>query len=113
MVNSCNSRSPILLDTPEGASANPVIEINDSGGHSRHHVRRRRHDSTEDVIIADSPKRARMDVPVIDLTSDNEEDYPTTENDTERYCTVQDNSFIPIYGSAGVTVVVCTCLSPL
>ena len=82
MVNSCNSRSPILLDTPErpnGASGNTsVIEIPDSG--ERSHPRRRRHESMEDVIIADSPKRARVDVPVIDLTTDNEEESSSSDN---------------------------------
>ena len=86
MVNSSDSRSPILLDTSEGATAitNPVIEITDSGGNLRNLPRRRRHDSTDDIVVDDNPKRARMDVPVIDLTSDTEEDHSMPENEAER-----------------------------
>ena len=86
MVNSCNSRSPILLDTPErptGTSGNTtVIEIPDSN--ERSHTRRRRLESIDDVIMADSPKRARVDVPVIDLTADNDEESSSTDNNSDR-----------------------------
>ena len=89
MVNSCNSRSPIVLDTPEHpavASGNTtVIEISDSS--ERSHTRRRRLESVEDVILADSPKRARVDVPVpvIDLTAENEEESSSADNNSDRY----------------------------
>ena len=86
MVNSCNSRSPILLDTPErpnGAAGNTtVIEIPDSS--ERSHSRRRRLESMDGVILADSPKRARVDVPVIDLTADNEEESSSADDNSDR-----------------------------
>lgn len=88
MVNPCNSGSPILLDTPErptGISANAtVIEIPDSV--ERLHPRRRRLESSVDDVISDSPKRARVEVPVIDLTAaDNEEESPSVDNDSDKY----------------------------
>ena len=86
MVNSCNSRSPIVLDTPEhsaGPSANTtVIEIPDTA--ERSHTRRRRLESMEDVILAGSPKRARNEVPVIDLTAETEEESPSAESSPDR-----------------------------
>jgi hypothetical protein len=86
MVNSCNSGSPILLDTPERPSElggnTTVIEIPDSG--ERTHTRRRRLESMDDVIVAGSPKRARVEVPVIDLTADNEEESSSADNNSDR-----------------------------
>lgn len=90
MVNSCNSRSPIVLDTPEHPAVpsgnTTVIEIPDSS--ERSHTRRRRLESMEDVILADSPKRARVDVPVIDLTAENEEESSSADNNSDRYVVV-------------------------
>ncbi|XP_046861048.1 uncharacterized protein LOC124454270 isoform X2 [Xenia sp. Carnegie-2017] len=82
-MNSCNSQSPIVLDTPERDATNntSVIEITD--GFEWNLNRRRRHDTVDNVILSGSPKRARVDVPFIDLTVDNDDDSTTNNNNSD------------------------------